>query len=152
MSAKGVKPDPKKIQAMTEWVISKNLKQLRDFIGLTGYYIRFIQGYAFIATLLTNLLNKDAFIWNSMAQTSFEELKLKMTQAHVLAMPNFSLSFELETNASKYAIGGVLMQQGHSIAIFSKKMSPQMYATFTYVRELFATTETVAKIWIVHSN
>ena len=80
-----------------------------------------------------------------MAQTSFDELKLKMTQALVLAMPNFSLPFELETNASNYAIRVVLTQQGHPIAFFSKKMSLQMCATFTYVRKLFVITEIVAK-------
>ena len=71
VSAERVKLDPKKIQAMNE--ITKG------FIGLTGYCKRFIQGYAAIATPLTNLLKKDGFIWDSMAQTNFEELKLKMT-------------------------------------------------------------------------
>ena len=60
-------------------------------------------------------------------------------------MPNFSLPFELETNASNYAIGVVLMQQGHPIAFFSKKMSPQMCISFTYVRELFVITKVVTK-------
>ena len=135
VSAAGVKPDPRKIQAMTDWPIPKNLKQLRGFIGLTGYYRRFIQGYAAIATPLTNLLKKDAFMWDSLAQTSFDELKWRMTQAPVLAMPNFSLPFELETDASNYAIGAVLMQQGHPIAFFSKKMGPQMCTSSAYGRD-----------------
>ena len=79
VSAVGVKLDPRKIQAMTDWPVPKNLKQLRGFIGLTSYYRRFIQGYAAIATPLTNLLKKDAFMWDSLAQTSFDELKWRMT-------------------------------------------------------------------------
>ncbi|GFS36789.1 hypothetical protein Acr_00g0048060 [Actinidia rufa] len=79
---------------------------------LLDIYRRFIQGHAAIATTpLTNLLKKDAFVWDSLAHTSFEELKWRMTQAPVLAMPNFSLPFDLETDASNYAIGAVLMQQ-----------------------------------------
>ena len=72
--------------------------------------LTFIQGYAAITTPLTNLLKKYAFIWDSLAQTSFEELKMKMTRAPILAISNFSLPFELETDASNYAIGVVLMQ------------------------------------------
>ena len=68
-----------------------------------------------------------------------------MIQAPIFAMPNFLLPFELEIDASNYAIGVVLMQQGHPIALFSKKMSPQMCAACTYVQELYAITKVVAK-------
>ena len=68
-----------------------------------------------------------------------------MTQAPILAMPDFSKPFELETDASGHTIGVVLMQDRHPIAFFSKKMSIKMSASSTYVRELFAITEAVAK-------
>ena len=68
-----------------------------------------------------------------------------MTQAPVLAMPDFSLPFELEIYASSHAIGAILMQKNHPIAFFSKKMSAKMYAASTYVRELFKITKAVTK-------
>ena len=68
-----------------------------------------------------------------------------MTQAPILAMPDFSKPFELETDASGHTIWDVLMQDRHPIAFFSKKMSIKMSASSTYVRELFAITEAVAK-------
>ena len=69
-----------------------------------------------------------------------------MTHAPILDMPNFKFPFdELETDASKYAMGAVLMQHNHLIAFFSKKLSSQMSATSTYVRKLFVITEIVAK-------
>ena len=140
-----MQPDPNKIQAMLEWPNPKNIKQLRGFIGLTGYYRKFIRNYAAIAIPLTNLLKKDAFTWDDATQNSFYALKKKMTEAPVLSMPDFNLPFELETDASNYAIGAVLLQQNHPIAFFSKKLSPQMCSASTYVRELFAIIEAVAK-------
>ena len=94
---------------------------------------------------LTNLLKKEAFFWNSNVQNSFEELKSRMTQALVLAMPDFNMPFELEADASKFAIGAVLMQRNHPIAFFSKKLSSKLTTTSTYMRELFAITEAIAK-------
>ena len=82
---------------------------------------------------------------DSTAQIGFEDLKLRMTKTLVLAMPDFSLPFKLETDASNTAIGAVLIQQNHLIAFFSKKMSKRMCASSTYVRELFAITAAVAK-------
>ena len=80
-----------------------------------------MQGYEIISTPLTNLLKKYALTWDFIAQSSFFELKLKMTQVPILPMPNFSLPFELETDASNYVIRVVLMQQRHPIIFFSKK-------------------------------
>ena len=94
---------------MIEWPNPINLKQMRGFIGLTGYYKKFIKGYAAIAFPLANLLKKDAFVWDDTAQESFDELKKKMTEALVLSMPNFTLPFELETDASNHAIGTILV-------------------------------------------
>ena len=112
---------------------------------MTGYYRRFIQGYAAIAIPLTNLLKKEVFLWDDNAQSSFDELKFRMTQAPILAMPDFNMPFELETDSSKFAIGAILMQKNHPIAFYSKKLSSKMTATCTYVRELFPITEAIAK-------
>ena len=72
-------------------------------------------------------------------------MKTTLTQGHVLALPNFSIPFQLETDASGIGIGAVLMQGKHPIAYFSKKMSPAMQRQSTYVRDLYALTEAVAK-------
>lgn len=85
---------------MLDWPTPSNLRQLWDFLGLTGYYRRFIRDYGKIAKLLTNLLKKDAFLWNDLAETAFNTLKQVMTKPPVLALPNYNDLFTIETDAS----------------------------------------------------
>ncbi|PNY04552.1 hypothetical protein L195_g000976 [Trifolium pratense] len=88
-----VAPDPYKVQAIVDWPSPKNLKALRWFLGLSGYYRKFIKGYASIALPLTALLKKDAFQWNSTAQTAFDHLKQAMIDAPVFTLPDFDSHF-----------------------------------------------------------
>ncbi|MCH85650.1 enzymatic polyprotein, partial [Trifolium medium] len=81
VSGKGVAMEATKVQAVLKWPKPTNLKQLRGFLGLTGYYRRFIKSYAKIASPLTDLLKKDSFCWNETTQTAFEELQLAVTSA-----------------------------------------------------------------------
>ncbi|XP_043697264.1 uncharacterized protein LOC122648058 [Telopea speciosissima] len=141
----GVEPDKDKIEAMLLWPVPKDLKSLRGFLGLTGYYRRFVRNYASLAVPLTDLLKKDCFHWNDGVAAAFVNLKAAMTNLPVLALPDFNVPFELETDASGLGIGAVLIQLGHPIAFFSKKLSCQMRAASTYVRELFAITQAVKK-------
>lgn len=78
-------------------------------MGLTGFYRKFIKHYASIAAPLTSLLCKDAFTWSQDSQQDFDRLKLAMTSAPVLALPDFSEPFMIETDASETAIGVVLL-------------------------------------------
>ncbi|MCH79856.1 Ty3/gypsy retrotransposon protein, partial [Trifolium medium] len=140
-----VGPDPSKVQAILEWPTPKTLKALRGFLGLSGYYRKFIKGYASIALPLTSLLKKDAFHWNSEAQAALDRLKQAMVSAPVLALPDFSSHFVIQTDASGYAMGAVLLQKDHPIAFYSSVFCPRMSKASTYIRELHAITSAVKR-------
>ena len=94
---------------------------------------------------LTNLLCKDGFEWSSDATRAFEALKEAMVEAPVLRLPDFTKEFVVETDASKGGIGAVLMQDGHPISYFSRKLGPKLQASSTYIRELDAIVEAIHK-------
>lgn len=123
ISIHGVAVDPQKVKSVVDWPITRNVKGVRGFLGLTGYYHRFIAKYGQIARPLTELTKKDGFQWNQGALTAFESLKRAVTSAPVLVLPNFAIPFEVECDASGKGVGAVLMQQKHPIAFFSKAFS-----------------------------
>lgn len=145
VSGSGVAMDKNKVQAVLDWPQPANVKQLRGFLGLTGYYRRFIKSYAHIATPLTDLLKKDAYAWSPAAEQAFLALKKAVTSAPVLGLPNFAQPFILETDASGIGVGAILSQNGHPIAYFSKKIAPRMQKQSAYIRELLAITEALSK-------
>ena len=138
ISKEGVAIDPKKLQAMQDWPVPNDVTKLRGFLGLTGYYRKFIKNYGIICRPLTDLLKKDAFKWNEETDLAFMELKAAMVNPPVLALPNFSLPFIIETDASSYGIGAVLMQQGHPLAFISKTLLPKQKQLSVYDKELLA--------------
>lgn len=99
----------KKIRVMKNWPLPKTVSELRGFLGLTRYYRRFVQGYGVIAAPLTKLLHKDGFKWDEEAIAMSERLKEAMVVVPVLALPDFSLPFLIEIDASGYRLGVVLL-------------------------------------------
>ncbi|KAL0539536.1 hypothetical protein IC582_023751 [Cucumis melo] len=100
VSGQGVEVDTEKIKSIKQWPVLSNVKELRGFLGLTGYYRRFMQNYGSIAAPLTQLLKLGAFRWTEDSQTTFDRLKEAMMTLPVLALPDFSLPFEMETDFS----------------------------------------------------
>lgn len=119
VSKEGVAVEPDKILTMTDWPKPATIKALRGFLRLTGYYRKFIQGYGKIAGPLTPMLRKDSFFWTLGSKKSFKHLKQSMTQAPVLALPDFSKTFVVECDASGSGTGALLMQDHRPIAVFS---------------------------------
>lgn len=139
ISKDGVSTDPKNIQAVQQWAVPANVKEVRGFLGLAGYYRKFVRHFGVISRPLTDLLKKHVvFVWTSTHQTAFEALKAALIFAPVLALPDFSKVFEIETDASDNRVGVVLMQTGHPLAFLSKALGPKNRGLSTYEKECMA--------------
>lgn len=144
-NAQGVCVVDEKIAAIKEWPKPKTLTQLRGFVGLCSYYRRFVKGFSKIVAPLTNLTKKGAFSWNEVAQQAFEKLKDAMSSCPVLAIPNFTLPFELQCDASGEGISVVLMQNKHPIAFESCKLTQAERHYPIYDKEMLAIMHALAK-------
>ena len=112
VSTGGIFADQKKVEALQTYPVPKNSKELRSFLGLTGYYRRLIRYYAAIASQLYRLTKADTpFIWSEACNNAFQQLKTKLVTAPVLAYPDFNKPFQVHTDASGFAIGAVLCQE-----------------------------------------
>jgi len=141
----GVRPDPQKIAAVKNFSPPKSLKNVRQFLGLAGYYRRFIPQFSKIARPLSQLTKKETpFSWNKEQQHAFTLLKEALCSEPILQYPNFSLPFILTTDASNYAIGGVLSQKHDDrdlpIAYASRILNPAEGNYSTIEKELLAIT------------
>jgi hypothetical protein len=145
ISQSGVATDPDKVAAIANWEAPTSVTQLRSFLGLTGYYRRFIKGYGQICRPLYDILKKDAFHWTEAQTIAFSQLKQSMTTAPVLALPDFTAPFVLECDASGSAIGAVIMQNKKPIAFYSKALGVRAAALSTYEKEAIAILEAVKK-------
>lgn len=112
ITPEGIKPNPDKITKILEWPLPKNEKQIRQFLGLSGYYRRFIKNYSKITKPMTKYLKKDQTVDTNDPEfiESFTKLKETIASDQVLAYPDFELPFILTTDASNYAVGAVLSQ------------------------------------------
>jgi len=99
------------VEAIQGWPIPKTVTQVRSFLGLAGFYRRFVQDFSTIAAPLHELTNKGvSFSWDEAQENSFNILKDKLTHAPLLQLPNFKKTFELECDARGIGLGGVLLQ------------------------------------------
>ena len=111
ITEEGVKPDQNKIQAVQNYPAPRTPKGIKEFLGLTGYYRRFIPEFSKTARPLTSLLKKDvSFDWGPSQKTAFDHLRSALQKEPILQYPNFELEFHVTTDASDYAIGGILSQ------------------------------------------
>ena len=139
--------DPKKIEAVVNWKPPKNVSEVRSFLGLAGYYRKFVKGFSKIAAPLTKLTRKDVkYDWVDACQQSFEELKGRLTSAPVLALPNGRDGFVVYIDASRQGLGCVLMQNDRVIAYASKQLKKHEENYPTHDLEL-ATVVFALKIW-----
>ena len=112
VSANRIDPDAGKVSAILSWPVPTNLTELRAWLGLIGYYRRWIEGFARRAKPLFNLMRKDAkFVWSAEHQAAFDDMKVCFTSAPILALPVDGGEYTLDTDASDYAAGAVLQQE-----------------------------------------
>ena len=122
-SNEGMSPDQSKIESIVQWLRPSNQKELKQFLGLAGYYRRYMKNFASISNPLNNLLRKDVnFEWTEDTESAFRELKNRLSSEPVLICPNFTNPFTLCTDASSHGLGAVLEQNGHAVAYYSRAL------------------------------
>ncbi|KAL0537580.1 hypothetical protein IC582_026561 [Cucumis melo] len=137
----------KQIEAVTGWTRPSTVSEVRSFLGLAGYYRRFVENFSRIATPLTQLTRKGApFVWSKACEDSFQNLKQKLVTAPVLTVPDGSGSFVIYSDASKKGLGCVLMQQGKVVAYASRQLKSHEQNYPTHDLELAAVVFAL-KIW-----
>jgi hypothetical protein len=139
ISEQGVATDPEKVQTVSHWPAPTSVKDLRSFLGLAGYNRRFVKHFGIITRPLNDLLKKGViFSWTSVHDQAFQSLKNALISAPVLALPDFTKPFCVETDASGSDIGAVLTQAGHPLAYLSKSLSSRSQGLSTYEKEHLA--------------
>jgi hypothetical protein len=135
------------VEAVTEWKAPKSVTEIRSFLGLAGYYRRFIEGFSKIARPMTQLLKKEKkFVWSEQCQESFEQLKEKLTSVPILVLPDIRKDFVIYCDASRQGLGGVLMQDGKVVAYVSRQLRPHQENYPTHDLPLAAVIHAL-KIW-----
>jgi len=121
ITKEGSKVDPQKVKAITEWPRPTNVTEIRSFLGLAGYYRRFVKDFSKIASPLTNLLKKaNKFKWTERCQKAFQELRQPLTTAPILTLPMEGKEHTVYSDASKNGLGCVLMQADKVVAYASR--------------------------------
>jgi hypothetical protein len=139
--------DPAKVTAIVDWKVPSTVSEVWSFLGLVGYYRRFIEGFSKIAKPITSLLEKGKeFKWTEECQESFNQLRSKLMAAPVLVMPDLQKNFDIYCDASRQGLGCVLMQEGHVVAYASRQLRKHELNYPTHDLELAAVVHAL-KIW-----
>ena len=147
VSQEGISVDQSKIDAVLKWSQPTNITEVRSFLGLAGYYRRFVEGYAKIAMPLTRLTRKNQrFEWNEECKNSFQELKRRLTCTPILIIPSSGIGFQVYCDASRKGLGCVLMQNGNVVAYASRQLKDYEQNYPTHDLELAAVVFAL-KIW-----
>ncbi|KAD6454275.1 hypothetical protein E3N88_08981 [Mikania micrantha] len=148
ISPEGIMVDPAKVEAVMKWNHPKTPAEVRSFLGLAGYYRRFIQDFSKIATPLTKLTRKEVkYDWGSTQVQAFEELKRRLTEAPILALPDGNEDMVVYSDASYLGLGCVLMQRGKVIVYASRQLKTHEVNYPTHDLELAAVVFAL-KIWM----
>ena len=142
ISAEGVAMDADKVAAVASWPTPRSARALRGFLGLAGYYRKFIRDFGIIAAPLTRLLRRDAFAWDD-ADAAFQALQGALTTGPVLQMPDFSKDFVVDSDASGAGFGAVLHQGAGPLAFFSRPFAARHLKLAAYERELIGLVQAV---------
>jgi hypothetical protein len=145
ISQQGVDTDPSKTASMVNWSTPRSITEVRAFLGLTGYYRKFVRNYGIMAKPLTSLLKQKTFTWTPEAERAFQSLETTMCSVLVPQLPDFEESFEIETNACDKGVGAVLSQKGHPIAFFNKSLSTANQKLSIYEKEFLVVLMAVDK-------
>jgi hypothetical protein len=147
ISQDGTSVDPSKVQEVMDWKPPKSVHQIRSFLGLEGYYSRFIHDFSGIAKPMTELLKKGVkFVWSEACEKAFHTLRQHLTSAPVLVQPDNSKPFEVFCDASGTGLGCVLMQESRVVTYASRALRPHEINYPTHDLELAAVVHAL-KIW-----
>jgi hypothetical protein len=147
LTTKGIKVDPSKVEAVSKWKQPSNVSEVQSFLGMAGYYRRFIKGFSSIERPMTELLKKDnKFIWTPKCEESFQIIKKKLTTTPVLTLPDIHQNFVIFCDASRQGLGCVLMQNEKVIAYASRLLKSHEQNYPTHDLELAAIVHAL-KIW-----
>lgn len=141
VSSDGIRPHRSKVKAVDEWTTPSTLTELRSFIGMVSYYRKFIRRFADLAAPLHQLTKKEAaWQWTDVHQQAFEQLKRKLTEAPLLAMPDATKKYIVVTDASDHGLGAVLMQEypegNRPLAFLSRTLRPTEKTYSPYDQEM----------------
>jgi ribonuclease HI len=147
LSAKRVVVDPSKIEAVSKWQSPKSVTEICSFLGLAGYYRRFVENFSKIAKPMTELLKSNTpYVWSDKCEASFQELKTRLTTTPVLTLPDASKDFVVYCDASRQGLGCMLMQGGKVVAYASRQLRKHEENYPTHDLELAAVIHAL-KIW-----
>jgi hypothetical protein len=147
ISTGGVSVDPGKVKEVLNWMPPATILEIQSFLGLAGYYHRFIKDFSKIAKPMTKLLEKNkAFEWTKECQASFEELKKRHTSSPVLVLPDLTKKFDIYYDASRQGLGCVWMQEGQVVCYASRQLRKHEENYLTHDLKL-ATVVHALKIW-----